>query len=130
MGRGFSESAAPAAGLPYRVVEGPRGLAAFDVGGSVVTPQEVAAHVLRALKANAEHALGVPVRRPVVAETTALGAAYLAGLAVGYWDGLDDVRRNWALDREFSPLMGAEARARGYDGWKRAVQRSLGWAQG
>ena len=74
--------------------------------------------------------LGVPVRRPVVAETTALGAAYLAGLAVGYWDGLDDVRRNWALDREFSPTMGAEARARGYDGWKRAVQRSLGWAQG
>jgi molecular chaperone DnaK (HSP70) len=66
MGRGFSESAAPAAGLPYRVVEGPRGLAAFDVGGSVVTPQEVAAHVLRALKANAEHALGVPVRRAVV----------------------------------------------------------------
>ena len=74
--------------------------------------------------------LGVPVRRPVVAETTALGAAYLAGLAVGYWDGLDDVRRNWALDREFSPAMSAEARARGYDGWKRAVQRSLGWAQG
>ena len=74
--------------------------------------------------------LGVPVRRPVVAETTALGAAYLAGLAVGYWDGLDDVRRNWALDREFSPVMGAETRARGYDGWKRAVQRSLGWAQG
>jgi glycerol kinase len=74
--------------------------------------------------------LGVPVRRPVVAETTALGAAYLAGLAVGYWDGLDDVRRNWALDREFSPAMPAEARTRGYDGWKRAVQRSLGWAQG
>ena len=72
--------------------------------------------------------LGVPVRRPVVAETTALGAAYLAGLAVGYWDGLDDVRRNWALDREFSPAMGAEVRARGYDGWKRAVQRSLAWA--
>jgi molecular chaperone DnaK (HSP70) len=66
MGRGFSESAAPAAGLPYRVVEGPRGLAAFDVGGTTVTPQEVAAHVLRALKANAEHALGVPVRRAVV----------------------------------------------------------------
>ncbi|MEZ5420295.1 MAG: glycerol kinase GlpK [Vicinamibacterales bacterium] len=73
--------------------------------------------------------LGVPVRRPVVAETTALGAAYLAGLAVGYWQGLDDVRRNWALDREFSPAMGAAERARGYDGWKRAVQRSLAWAQ-
>ncbi len=72
--------------------------------------------------------LGVPVRRPVVAETTALGAAYLAGLAVGYWDGLDDVRRNWALDREFSPLMGAEARDRGYRGWQKAVTRSQGWA--
>ena len=74
--------------------------------------------------------LGVPVRRPVVAETTALGAAYLAGLAVGYWRGLEDVRQNWALDREFSPRMPAAERARGYDGWKRAVQRSLGWAQG
>jgi len=71
--------------------------------------------------------LAVPVRRPVVAETTALGAAYLAGLAVGYWDGLDDVRRNWALDREFSPAMPAEARARGYAGWRRAVERSLRW---
>ena len=69
----------------------------------------------------------VPVRRPVVAETTALGAAYLAGLAVGYWDGFDDVRRNWALDREFSPAMPAEARARGYAGWRRAVERSLRW---
>ncbi len=49
--------------------------------------------------------LNVPVRRPVVGETTALGAAYLAGLAVGYWDGLDDVRQNWALDREFGPSM-------------------------
>jgi len=73
--------------------------------------------------------LGVPVRRPVVAETTALGAAYLAGLAVGYWRGLDDVRRNWALDREFSPTMGAEARNRGYQGWQRAVERSRDWAE-
>ena len=72
--------------------------------------------------------LGVPVRRPVVAETTALGAAYLAGLAVGYWQGLDDVRRNWALDREFSPAMGAEVRERGYRGWRKAVTRSLAWA--
>ena len=72
--------------------------------------------------------LGVPVRRPVVAETTALGAAYLAGLAVGFWDGLDDVRRNWALDREFSPRMGADERARGYSGWRRAVERSRAWA--
>ncbi len=72
--------------------------------------------------------LGVPVRRPVVAETTALGAAYLAGLAVGYWQGLDDVRRNWALDREFAPSMAADVRERGYKGWRKAVGRSLAWA--
>jgi glycerol kinase len=49
-------------------------------------------------------------------------------LAVGYWDGLDDVRRNWALDREFSPAMAADTRERGYRGWKQAVTRSLAWA--
>jgi glycerol kinase len=74
--------------------------------------------------------LGVPVRRPVVAETTALGAAYLAGLAVGYWDGLDDIRANWALDREFSPSMPAATRARSYANWRRAVERSLHWSTG
>jgi glycerol kinase len=73
--------------------------------------------------------LGVPVRRPVVRETTALGAAYLAGLAVGYWDGLDDVRKNWALDREFAPQMGEADRARLYAGWRKAVTRSLDWEE-
>jgi glycerol kinase len=71
--------------------------------------------------------LDVPVRRPVVGETTALGAAYLAGLAVGYWNGLDDVRINWALDREFRPSMPAATRDRLYAGWKKAVGRSLDW---
>lgn len=71
--------------------------------------------------------LDAPVRRPVVAETTALGAAYLAGLAVGYWESLDDVRRNWALDREFRPRMAATDRERLYAGWKKAVGRSLRW---
>jgi glycerol kinase len=71
--------------------------------------------------------LNVSVRRPVVAETTALGAAYLAGLAVGYWQGLDDVRNNWALDREFSPSMDAARREKLYAGWKKAVSRSLDW---
>ena len=52
--------------------------------------------------------LGVPVVRPVVAETTALGAAYLAGLAVGFWNDIDDIQRNWALDREFRPNMSAD----------------------
>jgi len=71
--------------------------------------------------------LNVSVRRPVVAETTALGAAYLAGLAVGYWQGLDDVSKNWALDREFRPSMDAVTRERLYAGWKKAVSRSLDW---
>jgi glycerol kinase len=71
--------------------------------------------------------LNVSVRRPVVAETTALGAAYLAGLAVGYWDGFDDVTKNWALDREFRPSMDAATREKLYAGWKKAVSRSLDW---
>jgi len=71
--------------------------------------------------------LNVTVRRPVVAETTALGAAYLAGLAVGYWNGLDDVTKNWALDREFRPSMDAAQREKLYAGWKKAVGRSLAW---
>jgi glycerol kinase len=73
--------------------------------------------------------LNVPVQRPVVAETTALGAAYLAGLAVGFWNGLDDISRNWAMDRAFAPTMAAETRARLYRGWQRAVERARGWAR-
>ncbi|HUQ88261.1 MAG TPA: glycerol kinase GlpK, partial [Vicinamibacterales bacterium] len=69
--------------------------------------------------------LNVTVRRPVVAETTALGAAYLAGLAVGYWNGFEDVTHNWALDREFRPSMDAALREKLYAGWKKAVTRSL-----
>jgi glycerol kinase len=71
--------------------------------------------------------LNVSVRRPVVAETTALGAAYLAGLAVGYWNSFDDVTKNWALDREFRPAMDPAERERLYAGWKKAVSRSLDW---
>jgi glycerol kinase len=71
--------------------------------------------------------LNVTVRRPVVAETTALGAAYLAGLAVGYWKGIDDVAANWALDREFRPAMPKAQSEKLYAGWKKAVGRSLNW---
>ena len=73
--------------------------------------------------------LDTAVRRPVVAETTALGAAYLAGLAVGYWNGLDDIARNWALDCEFRPQMAAEDRQRRYARWTRAVARALDWEE-
>lgn len=69
------------------------------------------------------------VRRPVVQETTALGAAYLAGLAVGYWTDREDLRRNWALDREFTPAQDAASRDRLYAGWQRAVERSRRWIE-
>jgi glycerol kinase len=73
--------------------------------------------------------LGVPVRRPMVAETTALGAAYLAGLAVGFWKDTGDVTRNWALDREFTPKMPPAERDRLYRGWQKAVARSRDFAE-
>jgi glycerol kinase len=73
--------------------------------------------------------LGVTVKRPAVSETTALGAAYLAGLAVGYWQDPSDVTRNWALDRQFSPTMPAERRDALYARWKKAVSRVLDWEE-
>lgn len=73
--------------------------------------------------------LGVPVERPVVAETTALGAAYLAGLAIGYWGGPDEIASNWALDRRFEPSMSADRRAQLLHGWHRAVERSRNWIE-
>ncbi|MDP6468180.1 MAG: glycerol kinase GlpK [Pirellulaceae bacterium] len=71
--------------------------------------------------------LGVTVRRPVVGETTALGAAYLAGLAVGYWEDHGDVTRNWALDREFQPGVKDGRLAGQYARWQKALARSLDW---
>ena len=71
--------------------------------------------------------LGVPVVRPTVNETTALGAAYAAGLATGLWSDLDDLRANWGVDRAFEPRWPEERRADGYRGWKKAVARTRGW---
>jgi glycerol kinase len=68
------------------------------------------------------------VERPVVTETTALGAAFLAGLAVGTWSGLDEVAATWALDRRFVPRMRPPERERLLRGWRAAVARSRGWA--
>ncbi len=73
--------------------------------------------------------LGRVVRRPVVAETTALGAAYLAGLAVGFWKDTKDVETNWALDREFQPNLAASKRKQLMTEWGRAVERAKGWAR-
>ncbi|MFI6506908.1 glycerol kinase GlpK [Streptosporangium sp. NPDC050855] len=71
--------------------------------------------------------LGVPVSRPVVAETTALGAAYAAGLAVGFWKSTDELKQNWNEGRRWEPTWSEEQRAEGYAGWKKAVQRTLDW---
>jgi glycerol kinase len=73
--------------------------------------------------------IDVVVRRPVVSETTALGAAYLAGLAVGFWQSLDEIESRWALDCEFAPAMPVAQREARYNEWQRAVQRSLAWAR-
>ncbi|WP_301100700.1 glycerol kinase GlpK [Propionivibrio sp.] len=71
--------------------------------------------------------LGVPVERPLLTETTAMGAAFLAGLAVGFWKDRTEITRMYAVDRTFRPTMGAELREKKYQGWKRAVERSRAW---
>jgi glycerol kinase len=71
--------------------------------------------------------LDVPVIRPKVAETTALGAAYAAGLAVGFWKNYDELRDNWAKDREWRPTMDSKTRKKLYSGWKKAVTRTFDW---
>ncbi|MGC9106763.1 MAG: glycerol kinase GlpK [Infirmifilum sp.] len=73
--------------------------------------------------------LNVKVIRPVVFETTSLGAAYLAGLAVGFWKDLKEVRENWKVERIFEPKMDEKTRERLYSGWKAAVKRALSWAK-
>ncbi len=73
--------------------------------------------------------LGVPVERPAVTETTALGAAYLAGLAVGFWQSQSEIATQWKLERAFEPTMSADQRETLYAQWKRAVERSRGWAE-
>ena len=72
--------------------------------------------------------LDVAVLRPRVIETTALGAAYLAGLGAGVWRSLDDVDRRWALERRFTPRLDEATRTSRYDGWRRAVERARAWA--
>jgi len=71
--------------------------------------------------------LGVPVIRPTIAETTALGAAYAAGLAVGVWEKIDDLRANWSVDAIWHPQMDVAQRDKLYSGWKKAVTRTFDW---
>ena len=73
--------------------------------------------------------IDAPVQRPKCVETTAMGAAYLAGLAVGYWRDREDVRKNWAIERTFTPTISAEQREKRLHGWNKAVRCALGWAE-
>jgi glycerol kinase len=73
--------------------------------------------------------LGVPVVRPAITETTALGAAYAAGLAVGYWSSREDLARNWAVDKRWSPSMDSVESMRLYRSWQKAVTRSFDWIE-
>jgi glycerol kinase len=71
--------------------------------------------------------LGVPVQRPAVTETTALGAAYLAGLAVGFWPDVRALADQWTIERTFEPRMDADERTALIAGWQRALERAKGW---
>lgn len=73
--------------------------------------------------------LSVPVDRPKITETTALGAAYLAGLAVGFWKDKNEIESKWSVDTVFEPGMDHEEKERLYKGWKRAVNRALKWEE-
>jgi glycerol kinase len=73
--------------------------------------------------------LGVPVVRPKVTETTALGAAYLAGLATGFWRDADEIAAQWQVDRRFEPRLPEQQRTAKLARWRQAVERSTGWAR-
>ncbi len=71
--------------------------------------------------------LGIPVERPVITETTCLGAAYSAGLAVGYWDSIEEISKFWKIDRSFEPAISEDEREERCFNWNRAIERAGGW---
>ncbi|HNS61057.1 MAG TPA: FGGY-family carbohydrate kinase, partial [Anaerolineales bacterium] len=73
--------------------------------------------------------LNVPVVRPKVAETTSLGAAYAAGLAVGFWKDFNELKNNWGRDKQWNPTMDSKVRKKLYSGWKKAVTRAFDWVE-
>jgi glycerol kinase len=73
--------------------------------------------------------LGIPVEKPVVTEMAALGAAYLAGLGVGFWKNRDELKKHWKIERIYEPGMDDDRKEELYSNWKRAVKRSLEWAK-
>lgn len=100
-------------------------LAVFSTGPAI---RNTVANLLSEIIGTFVLVLGVPVERPGVIETTALGAAYLAGLAVGFWQSKEELAQRWQLDRRFESQMGEARRESLYSGWRRAVKRSMDWA--
>ncbi len=108
------------------VLEAMRKDSAVDLKALKVDGGMVGNELLMQFQANM---LDVPVVRPKVSETTSLGAAYAAGMAVGFWDSEEELRSNWGIDKQWQPQMSAQERARLYNGWRKAVERSLGWVE-
>ncbi|TRZ85885.1 MAG: glycerol kinase [Streptomycetaceae bacterium] len=73
--------------------------------------------------------LGITIKRPTIIETTAVGAAYAAGLAVGYWEDIDELKKHWSISKEWNPIMNANTRTEGFRLWKKAVARTLNWVE-
>jgi glycerol kinase len=109
-----------------QVLEAMRADSGIDLRSLRVDGGAVVNDVLMQLQADI---LGVEVIRPVIRETTALGAAYMAGLASGVWRNLEDLRNQWTVDRIFEPTWDDERRRQGYCGWQRAVERAKGWIE-
>ena len=93
-------------------------LGLLDAKGYQIVDDETQADIINA-----------PVNRPCCVETTAMGAAYLAGLAVGYWSDKEEVIKNWAIDQIFEPKISEEERKKKLKGWKKAVKYAYGWAK-
>ena len=73
--------------------------------------------------------MGIEITRPLIGETTALGAAYVAGLAVGFWSDTDELRKQWQLSRRWKPTSTEQSRSNGYYQWKKAIERTLNWIE-
>ena len=125
----------------YHIIRAPIDSMAYqveDVLSAMVADSGIALHALKVDGgASANNYLvqtqadisAAPVLRPSCVETTAMGAAYLAGLAIGYWTNTEEIKRNWAVDRRFLPAISDRDREKRIRGWKRAVACTAGWAK-
>ena len=112
--------------LAYDVIEAMKADSGMEINSLRVDGGASANNFLMQAQADM---IQVPVKRPVCVETTAMGAAYLAGLAVGYWNSKEEIMENWSVDRTFTPAITEEERDKKSKGWKKAVKCAYGWAR-